>query len=129
VGFRPGRTADSLTLEPRIAPASFSWSGAGADSNWTTDANWVGGTAPSAGSYLDFPSGAAQLSNVNDFPAGTSFSAFEIDAPGYDITGNCRGSLLLGELDLGPGYDDERGLSGFRSSVGRPSHDRGRGFG
>ena len=34
-------------------------------------ANW-GGTAPVAGDALTFPSGAANLTNTNDFPAGTT---------------------------------------------------------
>src|SRR3954464_8522976 len=33
------------------------WSGAGADQNWSTSANWVGGVAPSSGSVVIFPDG------------------------------------------------------------------------
>ncbi len=64
-----------LSLEtPHLAEAANTrtWTGGGANSNWTNAANW-GGTAPVAGDELRFPSGAMRMSNTNDFPAGTSF--------------------------------------------------------
>src|SRR5580698_8721382 len=33
-------------LEARLAPATFTWDGLGANANWGTGANWVGGIAP-----------------------------------------------------------------------------------
>ena len=45
---------------PYVAATSRTWTGAGADNNWTTPGNW-GGTAPVAGDDLVFPGGAARL--------------------------------------------------------------------
>src|SRR5690349_1904314 len=75
-------------LEDRAVPAVAVWDGGGGtDGRWTTPANWVGDVAPTAGSDLTFPAGAAQLNSVNDFPAGTAFGTVTITA-GYVISGN-----------------------------------------
>ena len=79
-------------LETRLAPAVSTWDGGGADNHWTTAANWVGDVAPQPGDDLVFPSGAAQLANVNDFPAGTAIHSIAIGdqtfAPRYQLSGN-----------------------------------------
>src|SRR5437899_804929 len=75
-------------LEDRTVPAVATWDGGGADNHWTTAANWVGDVAPQPGDDLVFPSGAAQLATVNDFPGGTEFHSFKIAAPSYHLTGN-----------------------------------------
>src|SRR5206468_7316575 len=75
-------------LETRLAPAVASWDGGGADNHWTTAANWVGDVAPQPGDDLVFPSGAAQLTNVNDFPAATAFHSLAVQAANYQLTGN-----------------------------------------
>jgi autotransporter-associated beta strand protein len=94
VSFQPAGVAASFTLEQRIAPATFVWSGlGGSNNNWSDGANWVGGAAPAAGSDLDFPTGASNLSNNNDFAPGTAFNSVEIDQAGYSIAGN---SIALG---------------------------------
>ncbi len=65
------------------------WSGgSAAGGNWTTSANWLGGTAPSAGDSLVFPAGAARLSNTNTFAANTVFAAISVSGVGYSIRGN-----------------------------------------
>ncbi len=64
------------------------WDGGGADSNWTTAANWVGDVAPLANSKLIFPDSALQKTNVNDFAAGTSFGSILISGSNYSISGN-----------------------------------------
>ena len=64
------------------------WDGGGGNDNWTTGVNWVGDVAPLAGATLIFPSGAARLTNVNDFPAGTAFQDIIFNAGGYTISGN-----------------------------------------
>jgi autotransporter-associated beta strand protein len=73
-------------LEHRLAPAT--WDGGGADNNWTTAANWVGDVAPIVADSLVFPAGAAQLTNVNNFAAGTLFASLSVTAGGYVINGN-----------------------------------------
>ncbi len=64
------------------------WDGGGADSNWTTAANWVGDVAPLPNSKLIFPGSALQKTNVNDFAAGTSFGSILISGSNYSISGN-----------------------------------------
>jgi hypothetical protein len=72
-----------------IFAATRTWTGAGANGNWSTAANW-GGTVPVAGDDLVFPNGAAQLTNTNDLTAGTSFNSISFTGPvgGYTISGN-----------------------------------------
>ena len=54
---------------PYRAAAARTWTGGGADNNWSTPGNW-GGTVPVAGDDLVFPGGAARLSNTNDSGRG-----------------------------------------------------------
>jgi len=100
-------------LEDRLVPANAYWDGGGADNHWTTPANWVFDVAPHPGDDLYFPSGAARQTNVNDFPAGTAFNSFHIDASsflgdiGYTLTGNAV-ALTAGVTNgggNGPGDD------------------------
>jgi uncharacterized repeat protein (TIGR01451 family) len=65
------------------------WTGEGADNNWTTAANWD--VAPTAGSRLVF-SGTERQSPVNDFPAGTAFGSITFTSSGFTLSGN---SLIL----------------------------------
>src|SRR6476659_1615277 len=77
-----------LALEDRLAPAIATWDGGGANNFWSTAANWVGDVAPNPGDDLVFPTGAAQLTNFNDFAVGTSFQSISVTAGGYVISGN-----------------------------------------
>src|SRR5581483_10566662 len=72
-------------LEDRAVPATATWDGGGADNHWTTPANWAGDIAPQPGDDLTFPAGAAQLTNVNDFAAGTAFHSLTVADAGYQI--------------------------------------------
>ena len=77
------RLQHRLAVEPLEERALLSvrvWSGAGADTNWTTPANWVGGATPMADDNLVFPSGltSGQRTGVNDFLAGTRFRTITI---------------------------------------------------
>src|SRR5262249_50595358 len=54
-------------LERKLVPSStYTWSGAGANNNWSTGANWQGGVSPTSGSTLTFGAGASRFTNVND---------------------------------------------------------------
>lgn len=75
------------SLEQRSLLATMTWDGS-SSVNWTDAANWVGDIAPAAGDDLFFPAGAANLTNNNDFPAGTSFNTILFMGGGYNITGN-----------------------------------------
>ena len=72
---------------PYVAATVRTWTGLGADANWTTALNW-GGTAPVAGDDLVFPAGAARLSNTNNFGNGTAFNSITISGTGYTLAGN-----------------------------------------
>jgi autotransporter-associated beta strand protein len=69
------------------AAATRTWSGAGGNNQWMTAANWQGGVAPVAGDDLVFPVGGAQPTNVNNFPAGTTFGSITFVAA-YTVGGN-----------------------------------------
>jgi autotransporter-associated beta strand protein len=72
----------------RLSAATVTWTGGGADNNWTTAANW-GGTAPVAGDSLVF-AGITRLAPNNNFAAGTSFTSitFSVGAGNFVIGGN-----------------------------------------
>lgn len=72
--------------------ATRTWTGGGADNNWTNAANW-GGTAPVAGDELIF-TGSTRLNPYNDFPNATTFGSIQINAGSGDfvLSGN---SLVL----------------------------------
>jgi autotransporter-associated beta strand protein len=69
-------------------PSTDTWSGGGADNNWTTGANWVGKVAPAAGDNLVFPAAAARPANTNNYPGGTHFGSITLNGTGYVIGGN-----------------------------------------
>jgi len=79
--FIPGQLATAQE------PVTRTWTGAGADSNWTTNANWLPGV-PEAGDILLFPVFANRKVNVNDFPDGTTFAEMRFIGNGYQIDGN-----------------------------------------
>src|SRR5581483_11595286 len=73
--------------EGRLAPAVVTWSGAGANSLWSTGANW-GGTPPHAGDDLVFPGGVARFAIMNDLTPGTTFATISFTGNPYNISGN-----------------------------------------
>jgi len=80
------------------------WDGGGGDSNWSTAANWLGDTAPSAGFDLIFPF-STNTSPVNDLAAGTDFTGlnFAGGATSYTLTGNAIGiSNFVRNTSLNP---------------------------
>ena len=68
-------------------PVTRTWTGAGANNNWTTQANW-NPAAPNAGDILVFPAVAARKSNTNDYPDGTTFAEIQFLGAGYTLGGN-----------------------------------------
>src|SRR3954464_9544422 len=72
-----GACAAVLTSARLSAAATVVWNGGGADDNWTTAANWVGGAAPVAGDVVVFD-GGIRFKPFNDNPAGTSFAGINI---------------------------------------------------
>lgn len=75
------------------APTTTSiWDGGGGDSKWSTAANWLDDTAPSAGFDLIFPD-SGNTSPVNDLAAGTAITGldFVAGATSYTLSGNAIG--------------------------------------
>lgn len=68
--------------------AERTWDGSSRDNDWTAAANWAGIGAPVPGDSLRFPAGALHLSNSNDYPAGTIFTALTYAGAGYNVRGN-----------------------------------------
>ena len=85
-------------LEDRITPAIRTWSGLGADANWSTATNWVGNAAPQAEDNLVFPlmGGSSGLSATNDYGTGTRFRSVTVSDSRYDIGGSGSITLLEG---------------------------------
>lgn len=103
-------------LEDRLNPASFTWTGLGADTNWSTGGNWVGGVAPTASATavddLIFAENVAQATSNNDLVVGlnglAAFNSIAFAGDDYVLTGN---QIILG--------DEGASSSGFiNSNVG-----------
>src|SRR5882724_3141902 len=76
-----------ISALPSQAVVRF-WSGDGTNNNWSVGAN-LGGTPPSAGDDLIFPSGVSlRLTNTNDYPSNTVFSSITFLGSGYSLQGN-----------------------------------------
>lgn len=83
-----GASGGWITLT--ISGGAGEWNGAGADDGWNTDANWVGGTRPSAGDTLGFGAvGAARLNSTNNMAANTRFGGIAFANDGaFTLNGN-----------------------------------------
>jgi large repetitive protein len=101
-------------LENRLAPASFTWSGALAlqtgNRDWSMGSNWQGNVAPTGSTAsldsLIFPAGLSgqALIPINDLPLVNgvvpTFNSITIFGSGYSFTGNAIG---LGNSTAGTG--------------------------
>jgi len=106
------RTLHYEVLEVRIVPSStYTWTGGGANNNWSTGANWQGAVAPTSGSILVFGSGESRLTNVDDMP-GLSVAEIEL-AGGYSISGDAI--TLTGSA--GVGIDNQSGTNSFNNPI------------
>jgi fibronectin-binding autotransporter adhesin len=98
-----------LTLSAvHLRAATRTWSGLGADTNWTTAGNWD--TLPVAGDALVFPGGvpAGSLTNNNNFPAATSFASITFSGNGYTLNGNSitlGAAGIVGTTSAAPGFN------------------------
>ncbi len=64
------------------------WTGDGADNNWSTDDNWLYNVAPVEGNALVF-AGTTRLTPVNDYAADTDFASisFDLGAGAFVLSG------------------------------------------
>jgi autotransporter-associated beta strand protein len=99
-------------LEVRVVPSStYTWTGAGANNNWSTVGNWSGGAAPTNGGTLVFGSGESQLTNVDDI-SGLSVAEVKL-AGGYSISG--AAITLTGSSGIG--IDNQTGTNAFNNPI------------
>jgi autotransporter-associated beta strand protein len=86
------------------------WTGQGSTANWSDANNWSGHVAPVAGDNLVFGPNASQMTNTDDFAAGTHFGSIVFSSAGYSISGNSvvvtgylDGSAATGNNTFNPG--------------------------
>ncbi len=72
------------------APGVVTWTGLGANSNWSNTANWQGGIAPAGLGTEDivFPASPAGMSLSNNDIVGGFFDSITFQGGGYIVTGN-----------------------------------------
>ena len=99
-------------LEQRVVMSTFTWTGSGANANWSTVGNWSGGVAPTSGNNtLIFGAGQSQLTSVDDISA---LSVNEITlSGGYTVSGNAI--TLTGSG--GVGIDNQAGTNAFSDPI------------
>ena len=95
-----GGTGNDVVLTAIAPPSGVTrtWTGAGADANWGTAANWSPSGAPQNGDELVFPSGAARRTNTNN-RTNLAVQSISIGGGPYLISGN--GIALAGGLSVG----------------------------
>ena len=98
-------------LEQRVVLSTFTWTGNGANANWSTGTNWQGGVSPSSGSILVFGTGVSQLTNTDDI-SGLSVAEIELSG-GYSISGNSINLTGSG----GVGIDNQTAANSFNNPI------------
>ena len=120
---------ESLEQRTLLSATVYYWDGVGdtgtasVNNHWTTGTNWVGDQAPTAGSELIFPSGAAQLTSVNDFSPGAHFDSIVISGSGYTLSGasvqlqsGVTSSGSSNEIDLPLTLEADQGIANNSSN-------------
>jgi autotransporter-associated beta strand protein len=90
--FLIGVSGSAFGLVPDV------WDGGGINSSWMTGPNWATNVAPAPGDDLQFPAGAMQMTNFNDFPNLTAFNSIAVQASGYELEGESI-ALAAGIVD------------------------------
>jgi len=76
-------------IVPSVAfGATKTWTGAGADANWGTSANWMPAGAPVANDDLVFTAAAAQQSNNNNTALFSTYRSITVEGGTYTFGGN-----------------------------------------
>ena len=82
---------------PAAHAATVTWNGGGADNNWTTALNWVGGNGTAEGDSLVFD-GSTRLTSNNTFSANTQFNGITFAAGSGAFTLNGAAINLGGDI-------------------------------
>ncbi len=84
-----GGTGNDVVLTVVAAPSGVTrtWTGAGADANWKTMANWSPAGAPEGGDSLVFPASAARRTNINNI-VNLPLHSISLAGAAYQISGN-----------------------------------------
>jgi autotransporter-associated beta strand protein len=82
---------------PATAATTRTWTGNGADANWSTALNWNPSGVPATADSLVFPPGAARLTNNNDIAADTAFATITFTGPTYSIGGNALSATEIAQ--------------------------------
>ncbi len=97
----PGwQTLQVETLEERVTPATFIWTGLGGNNLWSNPANWAGGVAPTSAANPDlvFNTITPRLNTNNDI-AGLVVRSITVSASNYTLGGNpiqLAGNIFIG---------------------------------
>ena len=80
-----------LTCASSAQAATYTWTGAGVNNNWSNGVNWQGNVVPNVADgspdTLIFPSGTPQTTTNNDLPSDTRIASLVFQA-GYVVNGN-----------------------------------------
>jgi len=84
-----GGTGNDVVLSAIVPPSgrTLTWTGLGANPNWSTTANWSPAAAPGKGDELVFPAGVTQRNSVNDLAVMMPLYHITISGGGYTISG------------------------------------------
>jgi autotransporter-associated beta strand protein len=112
-----------LTCASSTQAGTYTWSGAGANNNWSNGLNWEGNNAPnvadSSPDTLIFPAGAQQTTMNNDLPSNSRIT-FLIFQAAYVLNGNrlvvtnriTVQILLIGSVDINTALTLDSGTQG-----------------
>ncbi len=77
-----------FTLNP-LAALAATWTGGGADNNWSTGGNWLGGVVPGNGDVIEYDNNStARLNQTNDIVGLTNMMIDMDDDPSGNVTIN-----------------------------------------
>src|SRR3989442_5215072 len=88
-----------LLLELSAGAAVKTWSGS-SSGNWTTSANWSGGSAPADGDDLLFPPGITRTNMTNNFSPNRARNSATFTGSNYVLSGSAI--ILTNGLRMGP---------------------------
>lgn len=94
-----GATAANAAISAALIPASaYAWNGSGGNNNWTTGANWIGGTAPALSGNSVIFAGSTRTSPNLDADFSVSGLTFSNNAASFNIGTSANTLTLAGDL-------------------------------